>query len=132
MSPELTNLIAIIGVGLGLASLMLALFRIQSRRIDDLESHTNQRFDDMNQRFTALEAHTTQRLDDMNQRITDLETHTNQRFNHINERIAENTRRIEILQTRVESLAEEMAEVKGILSVIRDGLPIRVGEPPTT
>ena len=121
MSPELTNLIAIIVVGLGLATLMVTLFQMQNRR-----------FDDVNRRIDDLQAHTTQRLDDMNQRITDLEAHTNERFNHINERIAENPRRIEILQTRIESLAEEMAEVKGILSVIRDGLPIRVGEPPTT
>ncbi len=49
MSAELTNLIAILGVGIALATLILALFRIQERRtdkveqrIDKLENTTNQ------------------------------------------------------------------------------------------
>ena len=37
MSGELTNLIAILGVGIALATLMIALFRVQERRIDKLE-----------------------------------------------------------------------------------------------
>lgn len=37
MSGEITNLIAILGVGIALATLMLALFRIQERRIDNVE-----------------------------------------------------------------------------------------------
>ncbi len=37
MSVELTNLIAILGVGIALATLMIALFRVQERRIDRLE-----------------------------------------------------------------------------------------------
>ena len=45
-----------------------------------------------------------------------------------NRRIDDTNRRIDVLQARVEGLAEEVAEVKGVLSVIRDGLPIRIGE----
>ena len=67
MSGELTNLIAILGVGLALATLMFAMFRALERRIDE----TNR---------------------------------------------------------RVERLVEDVAEIKGALTIIRDGLRIRVSE----
>ena len=47
MSGELTNLIAILGVGLALATFMFAMFWMLDRRIDE----TNRRFDDVNRRF---------------------------------------------------------------------------------
>ena len=47
MSGELTNLIAILGVGIALATLMFALFRMQDRRFDDVI----QRFADVNGRL---------------------------------------------------------------------------------
>ena len=79
MSGELTNLIAILGVGLALATFMFAMFRMQERRID-------QRFDETN-------------------------------------------RRIELLEARVGRLETDVAEIKGALNIIRDGLRIRVAEP---
>ena len=75
MSGELTNLIAILGVGIALATLMFALFRIQERRLDKLE------------------------------------------------------RRIDKLETTVQQLVMEVAELKGALNVIRDGLRLRVSDP---
>ena len=79
MSGELTNLIAILGVGLALATFMFAMFRMQERRID-------QRFDETN-------------------------------------------RRIELLEARVGRLETDVAEIKGALNIIRDGLRIHVAEP---
>ena len=86
MSGEVTNLIAILGVGLALATFMFAMFRMQERRID-------------------------------------------QRFDEVNRRIDETSRRVDILHARVERLVEDVAEIKGALTFIRDGLRIRVGEP---
>ena len=103
MTSEVTTLIAIIGVGIGLATLMLTIARTQNQQIANLEVCTNKRIDD-------LEARTNQRFDDLIAR-------NDQRFDEVN-------RRIDVLQAR----AEEVAEVKGVLSVIRDGLPIRIGE----
>ncbi len=107
MTSEVTTLIAIIGVGIGLATLMLTIARTQNQQIANLEVCTNKRIDD-------LEARTNQRFDDLIAR-------NDQRFEEMN-------RRIDVLQARVEGLAEEVAEVKGVLSVIRDGRPIRIGE----
>ena len=50
MSGELTNLIAILGVGLALATFMFAMFRALERRIDE----TNRRFDDVNRNVARL------------------------------------------------------------------------------
>ena len=114
MTSEVTTLIAIIGVGIGLATLMLTIARTQNQQIANLEVCTNKRIDD-------LEARTNQRFDDLIAR-------NDQRFEEVNRRIDDTNRRIDVLQARVEGLAEEVAEVKGVLSVIRDGLPIRIGE----
>ena len=107
MTSEVTTLIAIIGVGIGLATLMLTIARTQNQQISDVETRTNKRIDDLEDRT--------------NQRFTDLMNRTDQRFDEVD-------RRFDVLQARVEGLAEEVAEVKGVLSVIRDGLPIRIGE----
>ena len=89
MSGELTNLIAILGVGLALATFMFAMFWMLDRRIDE----TNRRFDDVNRRFDDVNRH----FDDVNRNVA--------------------------------RLAEDVAELKGALTIIRDGLRIRVGEP---
>ena len=82
MSGELTNLIAILGVGIALATLMFTQFRIVDRRIDRVE----------------------QRIDRVEQRIDRLES-------------------------TVQEVAKDVAELKGAVNIIRDGLRIRVGEP---
>ena len=58
MSGEVTNLIAILGVGLALATFMFAMFRMQERRID-------QRFDEVNRRIGTLEARVEQVVKDV-------------------------------------------------------------------
>ncbi len=69
MSGEFTNLIAILGVGIALATLMFSIFRTLERHINKLES-------------------------------------------------------------TVQELVKDVAELKGAVNVIRDGLRIHVAEPP--
>ena len=64
MSGELTNLIAILGVGLALATLMFVMFWMLDRRIDE----TNRRFDDVNRRFDDVNRH----FDDVNRNVARL------------------------------------------------------------
>ena len=64
MSGELTNLIAILGVGLALATFMFAMFWMLDRRIDE----TNRRFDDVNGRFDDVNRH----FDDVNRHFDDV------------------------------------------------------------
>ena len=51
MSGEFTNLIAILGVGIALATLMFAMFRMLDRRIDE----TNRRIELLEARVGRLE-----------------------------------------------------------------------------
>ena len=68
-------MIAILGIGIALATLMIGLFRVLDRRIDKLEG------------------------------------------------------RIDNLETTVQQLVKDVAELKGAVNVIRDGLRMRVREP---
>ena len=68
MSGELTNLIAILGVGIALATLMLAMFRWQDRRFDDVNQRfadVNRRLDGVDRRFEILEADVKQLIQDV-------------------------------------------------------------------
>ena len=101
MSGELTNLIAILGVGIALATLMFAMFRIQDRK-NDL------RFDAIDRRFDEVD----------------------RRFDEVDRRFEAVDRRFEILEARVDRLVEDVAEVKGSLATLHAGLRISVAEPP--
>ena len=48
----------------------------------------------------------------------------------MDQRVAEFNRRIDVLETQGRATAQDIAEVKGALGVIRDAVPLRVGEPP--
>ena len=63
MSGEVSIIITIVGVGVALATLMFALFRMQDRRFAEAKQHTDQRFDEVNRR-----------IDETNKRIDKLET----------------------------------------------------------
>ncbi len=115
MSGELTNLIAILGVGIALATLMFAMFRIQDRKID-------LRFHAVDQRFHAVD----QRFDAVNQRFDEVD----RRFDEVDRRFEAVDRRFEILEARVDRLVEDVAEVKGSLATLHAGLRISVAEPP--
>ena len=103
MNGEITELIAILGVGIALATFMFAIFRILDRRIDE----TNQRIDESNRRF-----------DDVNRRFDDV----NLRFDDVNLRFDETNR-------NAARIAEDVAELKGSLTIIRDAIRLRVSEP---
>ena len=95
-------IITIIGVGIALAgfmfTVMLVFFRMLNHRISDSETRLGQRIDAMGQRIDAMG----QRIDAMGQRI-------------------------DAMEIRMQRLEQETAEVKGMLNVIRDALPLRVG-----
>ena len=90
MSGEFTNLIAILGVGIALATLMFAMFRIQDRKtlINDLTSMSPS-------------------INDLMQSINVLDREVDRRFDEVN-------RRFEILEARVDRLVEDVAESQGI------------------
>lgn len=51
----MTNLIAILGVGIALATLMFAMFRIQDRKNDLRFDAIDRRFDEVDSRFEAVD-----------------------------------------------------------------------------
>ena len=108
MSGELTNLIAILGVGIALATLMFAMFRIQDRKNDLRFDAIDRRFDEVDRRFDEVD----------------------RRFEAVDRRFEAVDRRFEILEARVDRLVEDVAEVKGSLATLHAGLRISVAEPP--
>ncbi len=54
MTGEFTNLVAILGVGIALATLMFAMFRIQDRKIDQRFDEVDRRFDEVDRRFSEV------------------------------------------------------------------------------
>ena len=110
-------ILTIIGVGVTstgvLVTLILVLFRITNQRIGETETRVTRLVEESEARVTRLvgesEARLTQRIDAMGQRIDAM------------------GQRIDAMETRMQRLEQETAEVKGMLNVIRDALPLRVG-----
>ena len=63
----------------------------------------------------------------LNHRIADSEARLTQRIDAMGQRIDAMGQRIDAMEIRMQRLEQETAEVKGMLNVIRDALPLRVG-----
>ena len=63
----------------------------------------------------------------LSQRIADSEARLTQRIDAMGQRIDAMGQRIDAMEIRMQRLEQETAEVKGMLNVIRDALPLRVG-----
>ena len=93
-------IITIIGVGVGLAGFLLTLMLVFIRSL-------NQRINESEARLTRL--------------ISESEARLSQRIDAVGQRV-------DALDSRITTLCQEVAEVKGAVGVIRDALPLRVGD----
>ncbi len=101
MTTELLPVIlTMVGIGIGLAGLMLVIMRMMNQRISDSDARTARL-------ITESEARTTRLITESEVRLT---------------------QRIEKVEDRLRGLELEVAEVKGTLNIIRDALPMRIGE----
>ncbi len=71
--PNRATLWAIVGTGVGLATLLLALASLFNARIDDVNSSLNARIDDLNSGLNARIDDVNARIDDVNARIDGLQ-----------------------------------------------------------
>lgn len=67
---------------------------------------------------------------EMDQRFAALTQQMNQGFAEVHRRIDGTNHRVDGLETQGRAMTQDIAEVKGALGVIRDAIPLRVGEPP--
>ena len=93
-NPSRATFWAIIGTGVGLATLLLALASLFNGRIDDVNSSLNARMDDLNSGLNS-------RIDDMN-------------FS-LNARIDDMNGRIDDVNTRIDGLQEDIRELRALL-----------------
>ena len=104
-------IITMIGVGVALAGFMLTVMLVFFRML--------------NQRISESESRVTRLIAESESRVTRLISESEAR---LTQRIEANGQRIDNLETRMQRLEQETAEVKGMLNVIRDALPLRVGD----
>ncbi len=112
MTTELLPVIlTMVGIGIGLAGLMLVIMRMMNQRISDSDARTARLITESEARTTRL--------------ITESEVRTGRLITESEVRL---TQRIEKVEDRLRDLELEVAEVKGTLNIIRDALPVRIGE----
>lgn len=92
-------------------TVVLVFFRMLNQRISESESRVTRLIEESESRMTRL-------IEDSEGRVTRLIGDSEVRL----------TQRIDSLETRVGRIEQEVAEVKGTLNVIRDALPVRIGE----
>ncbi len=121
-SDTLPVIITIIGVGVGLAGLTftisLVFFRLLNQRINESEARMTRLISESEIRVTTL-------VTESEVRVTALVTESEAR---LSQRIDALGQRVDALDSRITTLGQEVAEVKGTVGVIRDALPLRIGE----
>ena len=129
MSPEMYM---ILGVGVGLAGLVLTLFvatwQMVNSRFNSLRSDMNARFaevnarfdstgNDMNARFDNAGNEVNARFAEVNARFDSIGSDINARFNEVNERFLQMQEYIRQLTAVVFALAERVARLEGLMGV---------------
>ena len=119
MSSEVQIILAVFGTGASIiGSIILfgiVVYRLMQRYIDQRFAESNRRNDETNQRVSELY-----------QIVSELSQRVDQRFEGTNQRTDQ---RFDALNQRIGGVAEDVAEIKGALGVIRDAVPLRVVEP---
>ena len=132
MSGETQFIVTLVTIGLSLVGTIVSivlvailLYRLMQRYIDQrfeaFQRQIDQRFEESNRRDDELN----QRIRELTQIVGDLSQRTDQRFDQSNERTDQ---RFDALNQRIGGMAEDVAEIKGALGVIRDAVPLRVVE----
>ena len=104
-------IITTIAVGVALAgfmfTVMLVFFRMLNQRVSESEERVTRLISETEERVTRLISETEARL---------------------TVRIDANGQRIDNLESRMQRVEQETAEIKGALTVIQNALPIRIGD----
>ena len=104
-------IITMIAVGVALAgftfTVMLVFFRMLNQRVSESEERVTRLITETDARLTRLISETEARL---------------------TVRIDANGQRIDNLESRMQRVEQETAEIKGALTVIQNALPIRIGD----
>ena len=115
-------IITTIAVGVALAgfmfTVMLVFFRMLNQRVTESEERVTRLISESEERVTRL-------ITETDARLTRLISETEAR---LTVRIDANGQRIDNLESRMQRVEQETAEIKGALTVIQNALPIRIGD----
>ena len=128
MSSETQFIVTLVTIGLSFVGTIVSivvvgilLYRLMQRYIDQRFEESNRRDDELKQSVRE----TNQRVDQLYRIVSDLSQRVDQRFDGMNQRVDQ---RFDGMNQRIGGVAEDVAEIKGALGVIRDAVPLRVTE----